>query len=92
MSTPRPSSEIPPVVTPDEVYKVIYAATSPGQDSAQIKASSDRLKELLEMVGTFDVLSEIAAKRSLPLPVRQRSIIELKNSSMGHWSARGYVI
>ena len=65
---------------------VIVAATS--QDPAEIKASSDRLKQLFEMSGVFDALSEIAAQRSLPLQVRQQSIIQLKNSSMGHWKSR----
>ncbi|KAF7790859.1 hypothetical protein EIP86_001817 [Pleurotus ostreatoroseus] len=72
--------------SPEEVYNVICAAAS--QDPAQIKASSERLKQLLEMAGTFDALSEIAATRTLPLPVRQQSIIQLKNSSLNHWRSR----
>ncbi|KAJ3559178.1 hypothetical protein NM688_g492 [Phlebia brevispora] len=72
--------------SPEEVYNVICAAAS--QDPAQIKASSERLKQLLEMAGTFDSLSEIAATRTLPLPVRQQSIIQLKNSSLNHWRSR----
>ena len=90
MSPPRLSSQTPNNVNPEEVYNVICAATS--QDFVQIKASSDRLKELLEMTGTFDALSAIAAQRSLPLQVRQQSIIQLKNSSMGHWRTKRYVI
>lgn len=90
MSPPRLSSQTPQNVNPEEVYNVICAAAS--QDFAQIKASSDRLKELLEMTGTFDALSEIAAQRSLPLQVRQQSIIQLKNSSMGHWRTKRYGI
>lgn len=46
---------------------------------------------MLEMAGTFDALSEIAAQRSLPVQVRQQSIIQLKNSSVGHWKSRRYV-
>jgi hypothetical protein len=77
----------PPVnVSPEELYNVICAAAS--QDPAQIKASSDRLKQMLEMTGTFDALSEIAAQRNLPLQVRQQSIIQLKNSSLGHWKSK----
>ena len=88
--SPCLGSETPQNVNPEEVYSVICAATS--QDFAQVKASSDRLKELSEMTGMFDALSEIAARRSLPLQMRQQSIIELKNSSMGHWSTRRYVV
>ncbi|KAI0693596.1 ARM repeat-containing protein [Cytidiella melzeri] len=86
MSPPNPTSATPQDVSPEEVYNVICAATS--QNPAQIKASSDRLKEMLEMAGTFDALSEIAAQRGLPLQVRQQSIIQLKNSSLGHWKSR----
>lgn len=81
-----PSSQPAQPVNPEELYNVICAAVS--QDPAQIKASADRLKQLLEMVGTFDTLSEIAATRTLPLQVRQQSIIQLKNSSHGHWRSR----
>ena len=56
---PPPSSQPPQNVNPEELYNVICAAAS--QDPAQIKASADRLKQLLEMMGTFDTLSEIAA-------------------------------
>ncbi|KAI0755466.1 ARM repeat-containing protein [Irpex lacteus] len=86
MPPPHLTSQTPQNASPEEVYNVIVAATS--QDPAQIKASSDRLKQLLEMAGTFDALSEIAGQRSLPLQVRQQSIIQLKNSSLGHWKSR----
>lgn len=76
--------------SPEEVYNVICAAAS--QDPARMKASTDRLKELLEMAGTFDALSEIAATRTLPVPVRQQAIIQLKNSSLNHWKSRKYVV
>ncbi len=90
MPPPHLTSQTPQNASPEEVYNVIVAATS--QDPAQIKASSDRLKQLLEMAGTFDALSEIAGQRSLPLQVRQQSIIQLKNSSLGHWKSRKCVI
>ncbi|KAI0092637.1 armadillo-type protein [Irpex rosettiformis] len=86
MPLPHLSSQTPQNASPEEVYNVICAATS--QDLAQIKASSDRLKQLLELSGTFDALSEIATQRTLPLQVRQQSIIQLKNSSLGHWKSR----
>jgi hypothetical protein len=83
---PPPSSHEPQHVNPEEVYNVICAATS--QDPKQVAASSDRLKEMFEMVGTYDALSQIAAQRSLPVPVRQQAIIQLKNASLGHWKSR----
>lgn len=83
---PPPSSHEPQHVNPEELYNVICAAAS--QDPAQIQASSERLKKMLEMVGTFDTLSQIAAQRTLSTPVRQQSIIQLKNSSLGHWKSR----
>lgn len=87
---PPPSSHEPQHVNPEELYQVICAAAS--QDPAQIKVSSERLKEMFEMVGVFDTLSQIAAQSNLPLPVRQQAIIQLKNSSLGHWKSRRYVI
>lgn len=86
---PPPSSHEPQHVSPEELYNVICDAAS--QDPAKIKASSDRLKAMLDMVGTFDTFSQIATQRNLPLPVRQQSIIQLKNSSLGHWKSRRYV-
>ena len=80
------SSHEPQQSSLEEVYKVICAATS--QDPAQMQSSAKRLKELLDMIGTFDHLSEIAATRTLPVHVRQQAIIQLKNSSTHHWRSR----
>lgn len=86
---PPPSNHEPQHVNPEELYQVVCAATS--QDPVQIKVSSARLKEMLEMVGVFDMLSQIAAQNNLPVQVRQQAIIQLKNSSLGHWKSRKYV-
>lgn len=73
-------------VSRDELFNVILGAAS--QDPAQLQASAKRLKEMQDMFGTFDGLSEIACQRSLPLAVRQQSIIQLKNGISGHWRSR----
>ncbi|KAH7916807.1 ARM repeat-containing protein [Hygrophoropsis aurantiaca] len=73
-------------VSPEEVYNVITGASS--QDPALVDASSKRLKELLECFGTYDALHEIAAQKSVPLHVRQQSIIQFKNAALSHWKSR----
>jgi hypothetical protein len=73
-------------VNPEELLNVISAAAS--QDPARVQASTDRLKEMFEMFGTFDGLSDIASQRSLPLAVRKQSIIQFKNAALGHWRSR----
>ena len=73
-------------VSPAELYNVMTATVS--QDPAQLRASSDRLKQMLNMFGTYDGLHEIAAQRDLPLPVRQQSIIQFKNAAVNHWRSR----
>jgi hypothetical protein len=85
MNTPRlgPLTE---TVDLEELFNVISAAAS--QDPAQVRASSERLKEMLEMSGTFDGLSNIASQRAVPLAVRQQSIIQFKNAALSHWRSR----
>lgn len=73
-------------VSPTELYDVMMAASS--QDPRQVKASSTRLKQMLDMFGTFDALYEIAAQRNVPLVVRQQSIIQFKNAALNHWRSR----
>jgi len=73
-------------VSPQELYNVMTAASS--QDPAQIQESSKRLKHMLDMFGTFDALHEIAAQRTVPLIIRQQSIIQFKNAALGHWRSR----
>ena len=73
-------------VSPQELYDVMTAASS--QDPAQIQESSKRLKQMLDMFGTFDALQEIAAQRTVPLIIRQQSIIQFKNAALGHWKSR----
>lgn len=86
MPTPSLNNHIAQNVSPEEVYNVICAAAS--QNPVEVKASSARLKQLFDMAGIFDALSEISAQTNLPLQVRQQSIIQLKNSSIGHWRSR----
>lgn len=74
------------VVNRQELLEIVYAASS--QVPAQVQASTERLKTLLENVGTYDALHEIAAEKSLPLQVRQQSIIQFKNSALSHWRSR----
>ncbi|KAL5527437.1 hypothetical protein ACEPAG_6228 [Sanghuangporus baumii] len=73
-------------VAPDELYAVVVGAAS--QDPALVTVSATRLKEMLDMHGTFNCLSAIAAQRDLPLNVRRQAIIQFKNNALGHWRAR----
>jgi len=76
-------------VSPHELYDVMTAASS--QDPIQVRTSSARLKQMLDMFGTFNALHEIAAQRTVPLIVRQQSIIQFKNAALGHWKSRKLV-
>ena len=76
------------IASPEELYDVIVGAAS--QDPRLVVSSTDRLKKMVDMHGTFDCLSTIACQRSLPLSVRQQSIIQFKNVALNHWKARRY--
>ncbi|KAF9464415.1 armadillo-type protein [Collybia nuda] len=73
-------------VSPEELYEVVTTASS--QDPAQVQVSSKRLKQMLDMFGTFDALHEIAAQHTIPLAIRQQSIIQFKNAALNHWRSR----
>ncbi|KAG5648935.1 hypothetical protein DXG03_000284 [Asterophora parasitica] len=73
-------------VSPTELYEVMTAASS--QNPSQVQASSKRLKEMLEMFGTYNALHEIAGQRTVPLVVRQQAIIQFKNAALNHWRSR----
>lgn len=73
-------------VSPAELYEVISGACS--SDQARITASGKRLKEMLDMFGTFDALHEIASQRNQPLPIRQQAIIQFKLAALSHWKSR----
>ena len=75
----------PQPATLEEVFAIVTGATS--QDPVVLKASTDQLKQILERPGTLDFLQEIAAQKSVPLGVRQQSIIQVKNN-MTHWRAK----
>ncbi|KAG6911227.1 hypothetical protein DXG01_003094 [Tephrocybe rancida] len=73
-------------VSRQELYDVMTAASS--QDPSQMQASSKRLKQMLDMFGTYDALHEIATQRSFPLAIRQQALIQFKNAALGHWKSR----
>jgi len=73
-------------VSPAELYQVIVAASS--QDISQVQASSQRLKQMLDMFGAYDALQEISARKELPLNIRQLAIIQFKNVVVHHWRSR----
>jgi len=75
----------PQPATLEEVFAIVTAATS--QDPVVLKASADQLKQILERPGTLDFLQEIAAQKTVPVVVRQQSIIQIKNY-VKHWRAK----
>lgn len=81
---------ITPVISPAELHEVIVAACS--ENYAQVRASSQRLKQMLEMFGSYDSLQEIAARPNTPLPIRQQAIIQFKNAVVHHWRSRKSVL
>lgn len=81
---------MPQNVSPQELYDVMCGAAS--QDPARVQASAARLKEMLDLFGTFDALHEIASQKAVALPVRQQSIIQFKNGALGHWRSRKCVL
>ncbi|EIN10324.1 ARM repeat-containing protein [Punctularia strigosozonata HHB-11173 SS5] len=76
-------------VNPQDVYTVMCAAAS--QDPIEMQRASTSLILLLEKFGTYDALQEIAATKSVPLPVRQQSMIQFKNAVNNHWRSRKYL-
>jgi hypothetical protein len=75
----------PQPATLEEVFAIVTGATS--QDPAVLKPSTDQLRQILERPGTLDFLQEIAAQKTVPVVVRQQSIIQVKNN-MKHWKAK----
>lgn len=73
-------------VSPQDLFQVITNAAS--QDPSLVQQSSERLKKMLDMFGTFDALHEVAAQKNLSLHIRQQAIIQFKNAALGHWKAR----
>ncbi|KAF8450539.1 ARM repeat-containing protein [Boletus edulis BED1] len=86
MMNPPPTSRTP-TVNGDELLHIVTLAAS--QIPEQLKASTDRLKVLLDThAGTYNALHRIAADPSQPLQVRQQSIIQFKNAALSHWRSR----
>lgn len=80
-----------PIVNDDELLQTVTLAAS--QIPEQLKASTDRLKALLDThAGTYNALHRIAADISQPLQVRQQSIIQFKNAALSHWRSRKSVL
>ncbi|KAF8917892.1 armadillo-type protein [Mucidula mucida] len=73
-------------VSPQELYQALEGATS--QDPRVLHQSDKRLKQMLGLFGAFDALQDIAAERSVPLPVRQQAIIQFKNEALKSWKSR----
>ncbi|ETW83875.1 hypothetical protein HETIRDRAFT_443980 [Heterobasidion irregulare TC 32-1] len=69
-----------------ELYNVVCGAAS--QNPAEMRAASERLKELLEVSGTCNALQEIALQKTAPLQVRQLSLIQFKNLITNRWRSR----
>lgn len=80
-----------PTVNDDELLQTITLAAS--QIPEQLKASTDRLKALLDThAGTYNALHRVAADLSQPPQVRQQSIIQFKNAALSHWRSRKSVL
>lgn len=75
-------------VNVQELYQVLVDASS--QDPTRVQSSSKRLKQMCDMLGTYDALQEIASQKTVPTPIRQQAIIQFKNSALGHWRSRKY--
>ncbi|KAK7470477.1 hypothetical protein VKT23_001903 [Stygiomarasmius scandens] len=86
MNVSKSMGVITPTVSPEELFQVLTDATS--QDPLRIQTSSNRFKEMLQQSGVFDALHQIAAEKSLPLPVRQQASIQFKNEALKNWRSR----
>ncbi|TFK29370.1 ran binding protein 11 [Coprinopsis marcescibilis] len=89
MDTRLPTLNLGPqveAVAPQELFEVLVAACSHSQQ--QIDAAGRRLKQMLEMTGTYNELHNIASQRGVPLAVRQQAIIQFKLAALHHWKSR----
>jgi len=77
------------IFSPEELYNVVCGAAS--QEPVQVQLAATRLKEIIQIPGAYDTLNEIAAQKTLPLAVRQQSIIQFKNTALNHWKSRKYL-
>ncbi|KAH6915318.1 ran binding protein 11 [Coprinopsis sp. MPI-PUGE-AT-0042] len=73
-------------VNPQELYQVLTAACSSSQP--QILAAGQRIKEMLEMFGTYNELHRIASQRDVPPAIRKQAIIQFKLNALHHWKSR----
>lgn len=87
----RPPPQLGPTVQTvdvEELYSVISGATSQNSAVAPSRVYDERFKQMLDMTGTFDGLSDIASQKSVPLAIRLQSIIQFKNHAFNHWRSR----
>lgn len=73
-------------VNPQELYQVLTAACSSNQP--QILAAGRRIKEMLEMFGTYNELHRISSQRDVPPAIRKQAIIQFKLNALHHWKSR----
>ncbi|KAF9569336.1 ARM repeat-containing protein [Agrocybe pediades] len=85
-SRPRAMGVVVDSVSPEELYEVIVGASS--QDFARMQASTQRLKQMLEMFGAYDALQDIASRKEIPVEIRQQAMIQFKNVVTNHWRSR----
>ncbi|KAI0268377.1 ARM repeat-containing protein [Gloeopeniophorella convolvens] len=85
----RDNPSVPQNVSIQDVFSAATGAAS--QDPKEMSASATRLKDLLDQPGTLDLLHQIAAQKITPLPIRQLSIIQVKNVVSTHWRSRRLV-
>ncbi|KAM6495766.1 Armadillo-type fold [Amanita muscaria] len=85
-SRPSASGVKTETVSPQELFHVIGNAVS--SNPMLVQESSKRLKEMLDMYGTFDALHEIAAQKEVSLYTRRQAIIQFKNHALSHWRSR----
>jgi Importin-beta N-terminal domain len=69
-----------------DVYTAVAGAAS--QNPKEMSMSAARLKDLMDLPGTLDLLQQIAAQRTAPLQIRQLSIIQVKNVVSTLWRSR----
>jgi hypothetical protein len=70
----------------DELFAIVSAAAS--QNPNVMLAAGTRLKECLKLSGTLNGLHQIASQKTIPLQIRQLSIIQCKNEIPTQWRQR----
>jgi hypothetical protein len=71
---------------PNEIFQALQDATS--QDPARLQQSAQKLKDLEERLGTWDVIHQVASQTDLPLNLRQMAMLQFKNGAVTRWKSR----